>query len=196
MKKLLLFILTLVYGIQSGHAQQYNWLKQTTSYHGLGQGTGTQTITKSSNALIISSSFKDSLQLDNVKLRAPGRSDIFLAGYDLQGSLKWATQIKNNLSSNNAGALTSTTDGQGNTVIACQFKDSIRVGNYTYISTRPTDNWFIAKFDSTGTLSWLNTLETTTHISIHALATDFNNNVYATGFFAGNIILGHNTVAV
>ncbi len=95
----------------------------------------------------------------------------------------WAKQQTTGTGSGRSVAV----DGDGNSIICGHFNDSISFFNSSVITGSNFCSGYIAKFDSTGNLMWLNALTGTASIYQSSVTTDTNNHIYVTGTFSGTI---------
>ncbi|MGM0651088.1 MAG: SBBP repeat-containing protein, partial [Bacteroidota bacterium] len=107
-------------------------------------------------AFAVSSGFSQSVNWDWVKTGGGGGDDV---GYSI------------------------TTDNNGNIIVAGLFNstalfDELYITSMTYHSSG-----FIAKYDNTGNILWLNKISGTRTTYIHSITTDLNNHIYVCGHF-------------
>jgi hypothetical protein len=116
-----------------------------------------------------------------------GGTDIFIAKYDVNGSLIWAKSIGG---LDDDYAYGSTSDDSGNVYITGQYgSDSITFG----ATTLTNNSFFIVKYDNMGNLQWAHDCLGT--YSGHSITTDASGNIYATGTFtASSITFGTTTL--
>ncbi len=107
-----------------------------------------------------------------------GGNDAFLAKYDSTGTRVWTRQLG---STGSDIAFSVAIDSNNNVYITGQTR-----GNLDGINAGSNDA-FLAKYDSTGSKVWTKQLGSTSFDSARGVAIDSNNNVYITGYTAGNL---------
>lgn len=87
------------------------------------------------------------------------------------------------------------TDASGNVYVAGSFPGSATFENTVVTGNGPgTYTLFIAKFNSTGNLLWVQKIAYAPIIDINDLVLDTNGNIYVTGSFANSAVFGANTL--
>lgn len=83
------------------------------------------------------------------------------------------------------------TDSAGNIYIGGSFSGTISIESDSLTSTGDKEA-FVAKFDNTGDLIWITNIATETgeNAEIYGICLDTINNVYATGYYTGNVSIG------
>jgi len=130
----------------------------------------------------------------NISLTLKGSQNDFLVKYDPNGNPLWARNglaLSNSVSSVGAAVAT---DRNNSVIETGSFSDSIAFGTYHLNANRATFDPFVVKYDANGNALWAhcpslaNSLDQGNYV-----ATDLNNNVFATGFFQDTIIFGTDT---
>jgi hypothetical protein len=85
------------------------------------------------------------------------------------------------------------TDAQGNVYVAGFFGDTISFQNTTKM-TRAAHCLFVSKYNSSGTLQWVQTAGGTGYTYTTGLSVDSSGNSYAIGYFTGTVIIGNTTL--
>ena len=106
-----------------------------------------------------------------------GNNDIFLLRYNSSGSLIWRIQIGSTYDDLSQGI---DTDSSGNVYLT-----GYTEGDLTGDSSGDAD-FFIAKYNSSGTIQWLNQLDSTSDSFAQGLVIDSSNNIYVTGHTEGS----------
>ena len=113
-------------------------------------------------------------------LTARGTRDAFVAKFDSNNSLMWATRMGGD--SNNAGntdvGRKIAIDGSGNVYISGEFYGPSDFGSIV-LSTAGDRDGFVSKLDAGGTIQWANRLGTTADDSAGGISVDSAGNVYA-----------------
>jgi len=122
-------------------------------------------------------------------------SDVFLAKYDANGNMLWASSFGG---TNYDEAYCVTTDPAGDVYMSGSFSNEISFGGIT-LSSNQTGfgvNIFIAKFDTYGTALWARSAGGS-YIgdgSAYGCTCDGEGNVFITGYFQGKIVFGQDTL--
>ncbi len=119
-------------------------------------------------------------------LTSSGGNDIFLVKYDLNGVFVWAKSMGGTGADIGRGV---GVDGVGNVYVTGVFSangaDFNRGGSGGALISAGANDIFVAKFDIGGTFSWAKSMGGSGGDIGTAVAVDANDNVYATGYFAG-----------
>ena len=107
-----------------------------------------------------------------------GNGDIILVKYNESGSLQWTQQLG---TGGDDWAWGVATDNSGNAYITGSSQGSLD-GN----SHAGADDFFLAKYDSSGNKQWVRLIGTSSTDFGRGLATDGSGNIYATGFTRGD----------
>jgi hypothetical protein len=111
-------------------------------------------------------------------LSSNGSHDIFLARYDSLGHLIWA---KHAGGPDGDIGYSVAVDHQGNIYITGEFESNSLFSGIT-MTAQGSNNMFIAKYDASGNVQWVNGIGTNSGSTIgYAIACDDYGNVYATG---------------
>jgi len=142
--------------------QQWDWVQFGTSYlagydhstlNHLPQGTSVA-IDAAKNVYVLGT-FYDSTRIDTAQLY--GDENMFLAKYDAGGHLLWLRSLTRALDAtyvNSYGAAIAV-DGDGNSYIGGNFRDSIMLGGIKLFSASSgLDDIFLAKYDANGDVVW------------------------------------------
>jgi hypothetical protein len=130
-------------------------------------------------------------------LSDPGNRGTFVAAYDAEGALLWATQTVGSGSDEGHGIAV---DGAGSSYVTGEFTDTAIFGagqpNETPLTSSGYEDIFVARYDSQGSLLWATRAggsETgVEHDSDrgHGVAVDQAGNSYVTGRFHGSAVFG------
>ncbi len=116
-----------------------------------------------------------------------GSQDVFLAKYSNAGTFQWVRT--GGSASTSADYFTSMDmDAAGNCYICGSYYGlSMTIGTAT-LTNSGTNDGFIAKYNSSGAFQWANKVGGTGSDFGYGVATDGNNDVYLTGYFAGTVV--------
>lgn len=136
-----------------------------------------------SGNIYITGYFMDPLTIiGNDTLAYKGVDDIFLAKYDANGNVLWATSAGDTYLEH---ALSVTADAIGNAYMAGFFNDSsFTIGSTTLVNaSKGHDEIFVAKYDPNGNVLWAKSASGTDSDEANSIATDALGNVYVAGSF-------------
>lgn len=117
---------------------------------------------------------------------AVGATDIFVAKYSSSGALQWV-QTAGSTSLDNATSVV--VDNAGNVYIGGNFTGTITFGTTSKITVGSYDV-FLAKYDTSGTLQWVQTVGGSFFESLKDIYIDASANVYITGNYQGTCTFG------
>jgi len=106
--------------------------------------------------------------------------DMFVVRYDAQGNVKWARQ-----SGGTGGeeGNSNACDQMGNTFVTGSFTSSqLTLGTYS-LTNAGTQNLYVVKYDSSGTVQWALASNGTSTNDGRAISTDAQGNAYITGWY-------------
>jgi hypothetical protein len=139
--------------------------------------------------ILITGSFKDSIRYDSILIRSSSsKLQMFVAQFTYDGKLNW---MRAGLGGSVIG-YSATQDALGNCFVAGDFLDS---ANFDGISVN-SNGWydgFIIKYLSDGTSSWVRNIGGKDEDGARGIVVDKSNNLYVTGHFSANAVLGDNT---
>lgn len=115
-----------------------------------------------------------------INISSAGSTDIFLAKYDSQGIPLWAVRAGGNAPDR---GLSVKTDNNGNSFITGFFHGTATFGSTTLTSFNGSQDVFIAKYNSAGTLQWAKSAGGVNGDIGYGITTDNAGNVYVTGEF-------------
>jgi len=128
----------------------------------------------------LTGSYSSTATFGSTTLTSAGMADVFVAKYDANGTAIWAVGAGG---SNTDLGTAIATDGSGNIFITGHFNSpSITFGNFTLSNGGLTDV-FIVKYNPDGTVAWAESAGGTGYEFPKYVATDYNGNVYITGYF-------------
>lgn len=130
-------------------------------------------------------------EANETTLTSDGSDDILVARYDSAGALQWARRAGGTGLDRGAGIAL---DGAGNVYVTGMFQGTATFGqgqaNQTTLISDGSDDLFVAKYNSSGVLQWVNRaggfgLERATSIAV-----DGTGNLSITGWFNGSALFG------
>jgi len=121
-----------------------------------------------------------------------GSADMFIAKYDDAGTVLWAKRAGG---ADSDYGYSVATDASGNVFVTGSFLSSTITFGTTTLTNAGSDDIFIAKYDSAGTIIWAKRAGGTNDDYGISVTTDASGNVYVTGRFASpTITFGTNTL--
>ncbi|MCP5046342.1 MAG: hypothetical protein GY940_04165 [bacterium] len=142
----------------------------------------------SDGALLIAGAFHGSASFDGTTLTSMGDEDAFFAKYDRNGNALWVRQIGG---SERDQAMDITSDNQGNILVTGIFQGTALFDSMSATSAAGTYDAYIAKYDSSGNISSLNTGggADAEDYSV-TVAVNSSNEVFIGGLYVGNSTFG------
>ncbi len=145
---------------------------------------------KPTGELLVTGSFIGTANFDTQSLSSGSTttSNIFLAQYDIvSGLCSWAVNAGG--TSDDKG-LCVTTDNAGSILLSGYYFGSATFGSQTVSSTANSRDAFVAKYNSTGVITWVAHGGGQASANANSVAVDASNNVYVAGDFADTITIG------
>jgi hypothetical protein len=109
------------------------------------------------------------------------------------GILSWAKDAGVSPLNGEAQCSSVKTDSQGNQIMVGKFSGTVNFAGTTLISQGGYD-FYVAKFNSAGALSWIKTFGGTYDNVANSVAVDGVDNILVTGYFVGSMNLGGTTL--
>jgi len=151
-----------------------------------------------SNNIVITGNFRNTATFGTFSLSSNGFKDIFVAKYNSSGTEQWAKKI-GGASSDEGQAVA--IDYNNNIIVSGIFNGTVNFGGAIFTSTNdisnnPTDDIFIAKYNSSGIFSWVEQAAGIRDHNAAGLAIDSDNGIYLTGAMSGDLFLDLGTYKV
>ncbi|OYU66701.1 MAG: hypothetical protein CFE22_07760 [Cytophagaceae bacterium BCCC1] len=144
-----------------------------------------------SSNVYITGSFYGTATFGATNITSSGQSDIFVAKYSSSGVLAWVQKAGGTLTDNSFSV---NVDGSGNIYIAGYYQGTATFGATNFNSAGSSDI-FLAKYSSTGALTWIQTAGGTGSEYAASLAVDASGNAYITGAFSGTSTFGPTSIS-
>ena len=125
-----------------------------------------------------------------ITLNCKGDNDVFVAKYNLSGTLIWAKRAGGNHSDKALGV---TSDSAGNVYICGLFTDTATFGNTTIYGQGGKD-LFIAKYDVNGNFVWVRQAGSSGREEAKSIKCDRDGNVYVCGMYSNGCVFGNQTL--
>ncbi len=177
------------------------WAKKIYDSNNISYNIATDAI----GGVFISGTFKDSIRFGNITLVASNNGPfdfLFTAKYDASGNVIWANRGGYVISSASGGFafLRGTMDGNGNYYVGGSFAgdsaifDSVVIYRSDNLTNTLTS--FVMKYNSSGTLLWINACGGDGSVELEDIVADANNNFYITGTYWGSHVhFGNDTLS-
>ena len=160
------------------------------SIGGTSSDTGRSIATDSNGNVYVTGYYYGSVTIGSTTLNSLYSYDAFVVKYDTSGTVQWAKSIGGTNSDYGYGIAT---DSSGNVYVIGKYSGSFTIGSTTLTSAGSNDV-FVAKYDTSGTVQWATSIGGTGNDSGGAIATDSNGNVYVAGYYAGSVTIGTTTL--
>ena len=162
-----------------------------TSISGTGTEYGQAIATDSGGNVYVTGIYTNNFTIESTTLTNAGFSDTFVAKYDTSGTFQWATSIGGTRTEHGRGIAT---DSGGNVYVTGYYSgSSITIGS-TILTNAGSNDAFVAKYDTSGTFQWAESISGMGDGGGSAIATDSGGNVYVTGYYNGSITIGSTTL--
>ncbi len=171
--------------VETMHAQvpAYEWAKQTRTTTPMSLcASGRGVATDRTGNCYVTGYFYGQAIFDSTNLTSAGGTDAFLAKYSTSGVLQWFQQVGGSLDD---GGEKVATDATGNCYLLGGFQGTVNFG-VTNLTSAGGYDIFIAKFDPTGLIRWVQQIGGTDADHAGGIAVDAIGNCYVTGSFLGN----------
>ncbi len=121
-------------------------------------------------------------------LTSNGSNDIYISKFDSTGAFVWVKQIGG---SNNDSGNSIAVDSSGNVYITGKYAGTVDfdpgAGTSNLASSSSSNDIFVAKYSSSGTLTWAKSMGGASSDEGSSIYVDSSGNVYTTGYFNGGI---------
>lgn len=149
--------------------------------------------TDASQNVYIAGHFSGTINFGNGSLTSAGGSDIFVAKYSSTGILQWVQKAGSNDSNYEYGYGISL-DASGNVYVAGAFRGTATFGGNSRTSAGDEDI-FVAKYDNTGTIQWVNTYGGIYKDFARDIAVTSANDIFVAGTFSSSFSYGSTTIS-
>ena len=129
----------------------------------------------------ISGLIQGTVNFDGTSISSAGGNDVFIAKYNSSGTIQWVRRAGG---SSNDESRYMVTDKAGNSYFTGYFRGTATFGPLN-VTGASIDNYYLAKYNSSGTVQWVRTAQGSTNSYGFGVDVDQVGNIYATGFFAG-----------
>jgi Beta-propeller repeat len=151
---------------------------------------GNSVITDALGNVYVTGLFSETVTFGTTTITSSGSMDIFIAKYNNTGVLQWVKKAGGTGADN---SLSIKLDSSGNIYITGFFENTATF-DLTTITSSGTSDIFVAKYDNTGSLQWVQKAGGTSFDYSFSLAVDGSGSVYVTGEFIGNATFGTSTI--
>ncbi len=141
---------------------------------------------------LITGNFKGIATMGAFTLTSPDDRSAFIAKLDQDGNVLWAKAVGS--SDGDVKGTNITTDVNGSAYVTGNFFKSLRFGSATFTATKD-EQLFIAKYSSTGELSWVKLAGGLGSCFTHDISTDNSGNLYLAGQFWLTTVFGTTTLS-
>jgi type IX secretion system substrate protein len=167
----------------SGQTQNWNWAK---GFGGPAVDIISSMKINTSEEILFSGTYNETLSLGSSTLEAIQGSDVFLSKSDNQGNVLWAVSAG---SSNNDFSLDIEVDSEGNILWLGQYWVEVYFENDTLQAGSNTKAYFVAKYNPSGQLIWAKSINGSSTKAANDLTLSEENDIYLTGYFNDSLIV-------
>ncbi len=143
--------------------------------------------TAQDGGVFIGGTFQNRLSLAGQTFISRGNRDLFVGKIAANGNTVWAKQI-GGIAADEITALT--TDAVDNVLCAGNFRLAATFDTLILTATTNPRAIFLAKYDASGRIIWVQAIDGAGLKDITALTCDPSGNIFATGFFEGTLNIG------
>lgn len=166
------------------------WVKQV---GGIGYDVGSEVALDDTGNVYLAGACSSEASFDGTLLNNLGGADAFLAKYDNQGNFIWTKHLVGG--GNNDATIGAATDANGNIYVTGHFQGIAIFDNGITLKGLGSLDVFIAKYDSTGNLQWMEIIENFGYSSSgRGVTVSPGGDVYVTGYSAGIALFGETPV--
>jgi hypothetical protein len=138
-----------------------------------------------SSNVYITGKFEQTATFGSTSITSKGDGDIYVAKYNKSGVLRWVRSAGGTLSDLGYNV---TVDGSGNVYVVAYYYGSATFGSITKTTSSGFEH-VLVKYNKNGDLQWVKSMPGNTSIIF-----DSSDNLYTTGEFYGELILGSTTL--
>jgi len=146
--------------------------------------------TDASGNVYLTGDYFDSTSFGSITLPSYGQNDLFIVKLNTNGDVVWAKHAGGERSDQAADIVS---DASGNTYITGNFMMTGTFGS-KQLSSDYNGSAFFVKYDNSGECVWASQSSTGSQPGATGIAIDAAGNVYATGYFWDNLVLGQFTL--
>jgi len=163
------------------------WVKETQSQEAQGADIA---VDKTGNCYV-TGYFRTSTEIGTNTLASSGFFDLFLAKFDGDGELLWATNSGTTDAINAAGIAL---DAEGNVYLTGSFLGNVTLGQTT-LTNDDVFNLFVASYDPSGNVLFLRGAGSSGELTGYAIAVDLAGNLILAGQLKGRALVGFNDLS-
>lgn len=178
------FFLVLCLLFTSVNIYSQNWLK---GEGGVTNDEALDVASDSSGNYYVTGYFTSAAIIGTTTLNSSGNSDIFIAKYNAAGAVLWAAKAGGPGADR---AYSIKADDAGNVYITGYYYGTANFGSSSITSVAGTQDVFIAKYDTAGTVQWVKSIGGTDSETGYGITCDHAGNVIVTGQFKGTATFG------
>lgn len=147
--------------------------------------------TDASGSVYITGSFSGTAVFGGVSVTSAGPENSFVAKYNNSGTVQW---VQSAVATTGSYGQAIATDASGNVFVSGYFSGTATFGSSSISSAGGSNDIFIAKYNSSGTVQWVRRAGGTSYDFGYGITTDVSGNVYVTGGFSGTASFGSSSV--
>ncbi|MFY9309473.1 MAG: gliding motility-associated C-terminal domain-containing protein [Bacteroidia bacterium] len=178
------FMLVCCYMLTSFSCYSQNWLR---GEGGVTNDEALDVASDSSGNYYVAGYFTSGATFGNTVLNSSGNSDIFIAKYNASGTVLWAVKAGGPGADR---AYSIKADNAGNVYVTGYYYGTANFGSNSITSVAGTQDVFIAKYDTAGTVQWIKSIGGSDAETGYGITCDHAGNVIVTGQFRGTATFG------
>jgi len=155
---------------------------------GTGFAEGNGIATDSGGNVYVIGEYNGSVTIGSASFNSAMNSSAFVAKYDTSGTFQWARSMSGEANVSGEGIAT---DSTGNVYVIGRYIGSVTIET-RQLSGQGFTDVFVAKYDTSGTFQWAESIAGTGNNIGYGIATDSNGNVFVTGKYSGDLNLAYN----
>ncbi len=157
-----------------------------TTLGGKNEDVGNGVAVQTDGTIAVAGLFSDTLIAGDLKARSVGADDLYVAGLDGGGAVKWL-YTTGGKSTDTANGIAATADG-GWVVVGAYVSD-VKFGE-TEVKGVAKDDAFVLKLDAGGAVQWVQAFGGDDEERLVSVAVDVQGSIYALGVFEGKLTVG------
>ena len=180
---LLIAIFALTFSIAEAQKPVFyvKWAKQIS---GQGEELPNHIAFDSKNNIYITGNYQTNLFFDNSSISSFGKKDYYMAKMDPDGNLFW---IHGMGSSGNESQFYLTLNDSDEIIATGHYINTFRLDNHTQLTSMGLRDWFLARFDNSGTLKNYKTFTSKENTTAHSGVVFHKGDYFVSGDFGGTL---------
>ncbi|SFH24353.1 T9SS type B sorting domain-containing protein [Pontibacter chinhatensis] len=154
----------------------------------MGADEGRSIATDGNGNVYVAGNYTGSASFGSTTLTSKGGQDIFLASFDSNGTLQWATSA----GGTNSDVVTSLDiDASGNLYLGGHFTGTSTFGSTQLRTNGNNQDIFLARYTSSGANTWAKSISSNGTEELNGLSVNADGDIYLTGSFSSSLRVGN-----